>query len=83
MKKSNIEILISALRILAKDIKSEDGVTNACMAEGASRLEELVKYQEFYSSVSCLIVEGGEFLTKTELYENIKSEWEKIKEGRC
>ena len=31
--------LIEALRVLARDIDSEDGVANACIAEAAERLE--------------------------------------------
>ena len=34
--------LISALRILARDIQSGDGCANACLLEAAIRLEELV-----------------------------------------
>ena len=39
--KTNTETLIKALRILANDIDSEDGVANAVIAEAAQRLEEL------------------------------------------
>ena len=35
--------LISALRILARDIQSGDGCANACLLEAAQRLEELVE----------------------------------------
>jgi len=41
MKKTDTKTLISALRILSKDIQSEDGVANAVIAEAADRLEEL------------------------------------------
>lgn len=41
MKKTPDSILISALRTLAADIQSEDGVANAAIAEAADRLEEL------------------------------------------
>lgn len=43
--RSSTETLISALRILAKDIQSGDGVANQCMREVADRLEELNKAQ--------------------------------------
>lgn len=36
MKKTDTEILISALRILAVDIQSEDGVANAAIEEAAA-----------------------------------------------
>lgn len=39
--KSNTPTLISALRILAENIQSGDGVANAVVAEAADRLEEL------------------------------------------
>lgn len=39
--RSSTTTLISALRILARDIQSEDGVANAAIAEAADRLEEL------------------------------------------
>lgn len=38
--KTDTKILIKALRILANDIQSDDGVANACIAEAADRLEE-------------------------------------------
>ena len=38
--KTNTKTLIKALRILAEDIQSDDGVANACIAEAADRLEE-------------------------------------------
>jgi len=39
--KTKTETLIKALRILANDIESEDGVANAAIAEAAQRLEDL------------------------------------------
>ena len=39
--KTSIESLIKALRILAEEIESNDGVANAAIAEAADRLEEL------------------------------------------
>jgi hypothetical protein len=41
--KTSDQILIKALYILSENIDSEDGVANACIAEGALRLDELVK----------------------------------------
>lgn len=43
MKKTDDKILIAALRILVRDIQSNDGIANACIAEAANRLEELVE----------------------------------------
>lgn len=42
--KTNIDTLIKALRILAKDIQSDDGVANATIAEAADRLHELRRH---------------------------------------
>ena len=39
--RTSTETLIKALRILAVDIQSADGVANAAIAEAADRLEEL------------------------------------------
>lgn len=39
--RSSTPTLISALRILARDIQSGDGVANAAIAEAAERLEEV------------------------------------------
>lgn len=39
--KTRTPILISAMRLLSRDIQSEDGVANAAIAEAAERLEEL------------------------------------------
>ena len=38
--RSSTETLIAALRVLARDIQSDDGVANAAIAEAADRLEE-------------------------------------------
>lgn len=39
--KSSTETLIAALRVLANDIQSQDGIANAAIAEAADRMEEL------------------------------------------
>lgn len=39
--RTSTPILISAMRILARDIVSDDGIANAAIMEGAERLEEL------------------------------------------
>jgi hypothetical protein len=42
-RKSSTETLVAAMRVLARDIQSGDGVANAAIAEAADRLEELEK----------------------------------------
>jgi hypothetical protein len=39
--RSSTESLIAALRVLARDIHSDDGIANAAIAEAADRLYEL------------------------------------------
>ena len=39
--RSSTETLVKALRILARDIQSDDGVANAAIAEAADQLAEL------------------------------------------
>lgn len=43
--KTNDKTLIEALRILARDIETDDGVVNACLHEAANRLEELTQWR--------------------------------------
>jgi hypothetical protein len=50
MKKTDDQTLIAALRILARDIISSDGVANATIAEAAERLEELT-HNEYIQAV--------------------------------
>ena len=38
---TDIQTLIEALKILARDIQSDDGIANAAILEGAQRIEEL------------------------------------------
>ena len=40
MKRAKTETIIKAMRILAEDIQSGDGVANAAIREAADRLEE-------------------------------------------
>ena len=40
-RKTDTAILVSALRILSRDIQSDDGIANACIAEAADRIEML------------------------------------------
>ena len=42
-RKTDDATLIAAVRILARTIQSDDGVIPACLAEVATRLEELVE----------------------------------------
>ena len=41
VRKTNTKTLIEAMRILARDIQSDDGVANGVISEAADRMEEL------------------------------------------
>ena len=66
MRRTDTHTLIAALRILARDIESDDGVANECISEGADRLEELfeiayrqhVQLQKITESVSPAPIRG-------------------------
>ena len=44
--KTDDKTLIEALRILSRDIQSDDGAANACIAEAANRLAELTENKD-------------------------------------
>ena len=68
---TDTKILIEALRILARDIQSDDGVANAAIFEAADRLEELTKKLENANN------KLADFLDEKELetYMRTKSYW--------
>lgn len=41
-------------------------------------VKELITYKEFFESVSCLFTEGGEFMTRDQIYAAIKKDWQDI-----
>ncbi len=59
--------LISAVRILARDIQSGDGCANACLREAAQRLEELVEERRW--------VPVGEGLPEDEEWVEMAGTW--------
>ena len=72
--KTDTGTLIAALRILARDIESEDGIANSCIAEAANRLEELdalatevvqasSRGDQYF--IACLNFSGGENLKRS------------------
>lgn len=68
--KTKTETLIKALRILANDIESEDGVANAAIAEGAQRLEEL---HEMNKNLLDVLIEADSMI-EMEPYEHVSQE---------
>jgi len=55
--RSSTETIIGALRILANEIQSGDGVANACIQEAADRLEELCSERDMYQRQADYLVE--------------------------
>ena len=47
---TSIETIVSALRILANDIESDDGVANAAMLEAAYQMEELCSERDLWKA---------------------------------
>jgi len=45
--RTDTETLIEAMKILSRDIESEDGVANAAIYEAAQRLEDLERDRDF------------------------------------
>jgi len=65
------EALIEALRILANEIQSEDGVANAAIAEAADRMEELCSELLFQKQLAEKYVEAGKICAKIYMARNI------------
>ena len=62
--RTKTETIIGALRVLAQDIQSEDGVSNAAIAEAADRIEELWSVVEKYA-------DAGKICAKIYIARNI------------
>ena len=59
---SDTETLIKALRILARDIESGDGVANAAIAEAADRLQEHQERIQRLEEVAAKLANCARFL---------------------
>jgi len=69
--RSKTETIISALRVLANDIQSGDGVANAAIAEAADRMEELCSELSFYRKLNKNFVEAGRICAQIYIARNI------------
>jgi len=69
--RSSTETVIEALRILAGDILSEEGVANAAIAEAADRIEELCSELLFQKQLAEKYVEAGKICAKIYIARNI------------
>lgn len=73
MKRTDINTLIEAMRILSEGIQSEDGVANAAIAEAGQRLQEQNDY------IKRLENEGDACMCRG---RDGQKEWNKIKESK-
>lgn len=77
-RKTDDATLIAAVRILAKTIKTDDGVIGACLAEVANRLEALVEERRLVPVVGEVV--DMEFSSELGVYYGIiccpKCNWE-------
>jgi hypothetical protein len=69
--RTETETIISALRVLANDIQSGDGVANAAIAEAADRMEELCSELSFYRKLNKNFVEAGRICAQIYIARNI------------
>jgi len=53
--KTDTETLVAAMRVLARDIQSEDRVANSAIAEAADRLERLEKLYDYLEQPGVLM----------------------------
>ena len=72
MKKSDTKTLVAAMRILAEDIQSEDGVANSAIAEAANRLEELEEQLKEAQDYANKLVEHKDMVCLPKDLENLR-----------
>lgn len=72
MIKSDTKTLIAAMRILAEDIQSEDGVANSAIAEAANRLEELEEQLKEAQDYADKLVEHKDMVCLPKDLENLR-----------
>jgi hypothetical protein len=69
--RSKTETIIEALRILAGDIFSEDGIANLAIAEAADQMEELCSELLFQKRLAEKYVGAGKICAKIYIARNI------------
>jgi len=69
---SSTQTLISAMRSLAQDIQSEDGVANLAIAEAADRLEELEEQLQKAQDYAERLVEHKDMVCLPKDLENLR-----------
>ena len=69
--RSKTETIVGALRVLANDIQSGDGVANAAIAEAADRIEELCAELLFQKRLAEKYVGAGKICAKIYIARNV------------
>jgi hypothetical protein len=69
--RTKTEIIIGALRVLAHDIQSGDGVANAAIAEAADRMEELCSELLFQKRLAEKYAEAAKICAQIYIARNI------------
>ena len=69
--RSKTETIIGALRVLANNIQSGDGLANAAIAEAADRIEELCSELLFQKRLAEKYVGAGKICAKIYIARNI------------
>ena len=76
--RTETETIIEALRILAGDIFSKDGIANLAIAEAADRMEELSDELLFQKRLAEKYVEAGKICAKIYIARNITNSEESM-----
>ena len=76
--RSKTETIIEALRVLAGDIFSEDGIANLAIAEAADRMEELCAELLFQKRLAENYAEANKICAKIYIARNVTLEWQEV-----
>ena len=78
--KTDTKTLIKALMILSRDIQTDDGVVNACIAEAALRLQQFEDALKEYADTDNWIIDEA-WDTKGDTFSSEKYGYEIAKEA--
>lgn len=76
--RSKTETIIGALRVLANDIQSEDGIANLTIAEAADRMEELCSELLYQKGLAETYEKAARICGKIYIARNITLDWQEI-----
>ena len=76
--RTETETIIGALRVLAKDIQSGDGIANLAVAEAAERMEELCSELLFQKQLTETYDKAARICARIYIARNITLDWNEI-----